>query len=71
MAADQTTSIHMMFSPKTNTIMNMLQGALHPKKPTATVFKTIHIGTDKLSVRILEIYPINGKSWKKKSYLLQ
>ena len=50
-----------------NTIMTMLQGALHKKKHTAAGFKTIHIGTDKLHVRILKIAPFNGKSWKKKS----
>ena len=51
-----------MSNINTNIIMNILQGVLQKKNPMSAGFITIHIGTDNLPVRILEIAPINDKS---------
>ena len=56
-----------MTNPTTNAIMSMLQGAIETKKPTAAGFKIIYIGSDKLPVSILDIAPLNGKPWQKKT----
>ena len=67
MAPDRTTYFHTMSNPNTNAIMSMLQGAMEQRKPTAAGYKIIFVGSDKLPVSILELAPLNGKAWQKKT----
>ena len=47
--------------------MSMLQGAMDQKNPTAAGYEVMYIGSDKLPVSILDIAPINCKTWQKKT----
>ena len=58
---------HMIASPNTNTIVSMLNESFYNSKPIAAGFKIMHVGIDKLPVIILDIDPINGNSWQKRS----
>ena len=65
MAPDRKTHFHTMSNPNTNAIISMLRGALQGTKSTATGFKIVHIGIDKLPVTIRKMAPLNGKSCEK------
>jgi len=56
---------HTMNIPTTNALMALLRDASAPKKYSATVFKVIHIGPNKLHMSILETPPFTGHVWEK------
>ena len=66
MAPTRKTHFHTI-KPNTNAVLSMLRDSLQPKEATAAGFKAVHIGSNMLPVSILEMTPLNGKTWQKTS----
>ena len=67
MAPNQTTQVITISngSPNTNAVLPLLRGDLQPRPTTAAGVNTIYARSDWLPVSILEIFPLNTKSWQK------
>ena len=66
MALDTTNLLnHPMSNPNTNAIMSMINNSFNYSKPTATGFKIVHVGVDRLPISILNIVFLSSKFWQK------
>ena len=55
---------HIMSNPNTNAFLSLLQNARSTATASAAGFKTVRISPDRLSVRIMEIAPLDKHIWK-------
>ena len=69
MPPGQTTHFHTMsnLTADNNTILALLRGTLQLRATTTTVFKTVYVGSNRLPVSILEMFPLSAKAWQKTS----